>query len=543
MLVAFLHGFSADVNFKVQGLLPERDATVSLGSETWLSTQCIDIDGVYTFKDVPSGLHSLKITAPGYNIPDTKLVRVNEDGSVDPQITIELVVTPMSDDPSHWVHEWRQDESVEGYTKTSYVNTRPEIEFLGKKIVPSDVPYASILLENYNLLLSDEEGHWTQEYAYRLVETLKTLVAPEKRTKLILTDEKMTDDIRYEQNEDGDILTISRDAFTYANPFLVNLDGVRGRFFSKRLHHALTKFVTNFGSDRGRIDQILREQFGVSVDVPDYEALTAGCTNEDAGRFQEFGPSELVAIINMFEELPEGFHKTPHLNYLIRRLDGHKHPIYPEFAAVAWAVDNGYIEFMSSAFSGTNEQFNTQRLILHEKTHFLWAFTMGDEVKNDWIELGGWYRDPNAGDDPDDGWSTSKTTEFVSAYAHAMNPNEDMAESVAFYLKDPEKLQSRSMPKYEFIRDRIMHGTRYISSIPDHLTFEVLNLNPDYDYPGKIKRVAISVDGDQEEDKVINMEIELNDEEGYQDDASKAYVRITSPVFLDQHGEKKVAIC
>lgn len=539
MLTAFLYGFCANVNYKVQGLLPDRDATVSLGSASWLSTQSVEVDGEYSFSDVPAGLHSLKITAPGYNVPATKLVRVNEAGSVDPQVAIELVVTPMSDDPTHWVHEWQQDESVEGYTKTSYVNNRPEVEFLGKKIVPADVPYASILLENYNIILSEEDCCWTQEYAYRLVETLKTLVAPEKRTKFILTDEKLTDDIRLEQLEDGDILTVSRDAFTYANPYLVNLDGVRGRFFSKRLHHAMTKFVTNFGSDKGKVDHILTERFGVSINVPDYEALTAGITDEDAGRFQEFGPSELVAIINMYEELPEGFHKTPHLNYLIRRVNGHKHPLYPEAAGVAWPVENGYIEFMSSAFSGTNEQFDTQRLILHEKSHFLWAFTMGDEVKNDWIELGGWYRDPNAGDNPQMGWSTTKTTEFVSAYAHAHNPDEDMAESIAFYLKDPEKLQSRSMGKYEFIRDRIMHGTRYISSIPDYLTFEVLNLNPDYDYPGKIKRVAISVDGAQEEDKTITMEIELNDAEGYQDDASSAIVRISSPVFYDQHGQRQ----
>ena len=537
---------AADVSYKVQGLIEGTEGSVSLGSSTWLSTNIVKSDGEYSFKDVPAGLHAIKITASGYNVPESQLVRVNEDGSVDPMTGINLVVTPMADNPDQWLHEWRQDGSVEGYTQTSHINTLPEIEFLGKKIVPSDVPYTGILTEEYHMILSDELMPWPQEYAYRLVETLKTLPADyynRPMTKCILSADRLTEDIILERNGEGNILTISKDAFTYANPFLVNLDGVRGRFYSKRLHHAMTKVITDFGEDRGAIDRILLDRFGVSVNVPDYAVLTAGITNEDENSFKQFGPSELVAIINMFEELPEGFHKTPHLNYLVRRIDGMRHPLYPDAAGVAWCVDNGYIEFMNNdlahTFSGNNENFETQRLILHEKTHFLWAYLFSEELKNDWIEVGGWYRDPNAGDDPDDGWSTTKTTEFVSQYAHGKNPNEDMAESVAFYLKDPEKLQSRAPLKYEFIRDRVMHGTRYISSIPDYLTFEVLNLYPDYDYPGKIKRVSITVDGAPEEKKMITMEVELNHEEGFQDEASGAYVRITSPVFYDQFGEKK----
>ena len=42
------------------------------------------------------------------------------------------------------------------------------------------------------------------------------------------------------------------------------------------------------------------------------------------------------------------------------------------------------------------------------------------------------------------------------------------------------------MQKYEFIRGRIMSGTRYIAKIRDDLTFTVYNLFPDYFYPGKI---------------------------------------------------------
>ena len=66
------------------------------------------------------------------------------------------------------------------------------------------------------------------------------------------------------------------------------------------------------------------------------------------------------------------------------------------------------------------------------------------------LNSAGWYINP----DDSDGWSTTKQTEFVSAYAHKKNPNEDMAESISYYIVNPDKLRSRSPDKYEFIRDR-----------------------------------------------------------------------------------------
>ena len=63
---------------------------------------------------------------------------------------------------------------------------------------------------------------------------------------------------------------------------------------------------------------------------------------------------------------------------------------------------------------------------------------LSEELRNKWNEVGGWYENP---DDPE-GWSTTKTTEFVSAYAHGKNPNEDFAESVSFFIINPDKLRS-----------------------------------------------------------------------------------------------------
>ena len=177
---------------------------------------------------------------------------------------------------------------------------------------------------------------------------------------------------------------------------------------------------------------------------------------------------------------------------------------------------------MESAFKDADSS-SIHRLILHEKAHFLWEYLFDKQLKQDWIELGGWFKNP---DDPD-GWSTTKQVEFVSAYAHGINPNEDMAESISYYIVNPDKLRSRSPAKYEFIQNRIMHGTRYISKIREDLTFEVYNLYPDYMYPGRIIRVDIQVEGEPEEDKQITIEIEIHKESGL-DAAKSAHTRVYS---------------
>ncbi len=528
-----LSALAAEVKVIFSGLEKGDKAILSIASGTYLASIPVSENGTFTFANVPDGKHSVKAEATGYNVMEAMTVIV-KNNSVTPSQPLKIAITKMSKNPDSWTFEWKEDGSPSGHTTTAYKNEPAEIEFLGKMIVPADVPSFSILKEKYNIVLANDEKPWSLEYAYRMVETMKTIptysVSSLKPAKFSLTADHLADDISVVPIEGGYEVRISEDAFYYANPFLVDLDGKRGRLFSKRLHHALVNFITDFGRDLSAVNNILYMRFGCSILNIDYTELTKPTTQEDAACFQQFKPAELVSIINMFEEFPDGFRKVPHLKYLLRRQNGHDHPLYQDAAAVAWpTLENGYIEFMEKAFGGNSQELATQRLILHEKTHFLWEHVFSEEIKADWIELGGWYVDPNA----PEGWSTTKTTEFVSAYAHGKNPNEDMAESVADYVKNPAILMSRSVGKYEFIRDRIMHGVRYITTVPDHLSFEVLNLWPDYDFPGKIKRASITVDGKPEEDKLVTMEIELNDMPNIEDGASRAYTRITSPNFVE----------
>ena len=424
-------------------------------------------------------------------------------------------------------YHWETTEEIQGADQATQV-APVKVLFLDEPIQVVSYSTSLRLMQKYSVYLGTE---WSPVRAYQLLQTFESIPQPANNfyeesatvpySLWKLTKRHIQDDIAVDIKNGQKIVTISEETFTYVDARLAEIEGVRGRFFSRRLHHAVVRFVTDGGRDRFALEDILNERYGISLNVPDYSELTQSTTGEHAGRFTTFKNEEVMALVNMLEEFPQGMHKTQGLKYLIRRLDGTPHPLYPAAPAVAW-TGAGYIEFMESAFQGQGADY-IHRLILHEKTHFLWAHLFDEQLKQDWIQLGGWYENP----DDTDGWSTTKQTEFVSAYAHGKNPNEDMAESISFYIVNPDKLRSRSPAKYQFIQDRIMHGTRYISRIREDLTFEVYNLYPDVVYPGRIIRVDIQVNGEPEADKAIVIELEIH-RTGDFDTAQASHVRVFS---------------
>ena len=481
-------------------------------------------------------------------------------------LVVVVLVFAIASQGEAYTYRWEIDETPQGAESASLIE--PVQVVLLDEVVEVASHSASLqLLEKYSVHLGTE---WSANHAYSLLRTFESIPQamnypydeePTVPSSVwMLSDRHIQNDIAVEIRDGQRIVTLAQEAFIYAEPLLAEIEGVRGRFFSKRLHRAVVRFVTDNGADRHALERILQERYAVSVNVPDYRTLTRYTTGEDAGRFMSFKSEELMALASMLEEFPQGMRHTPGLNYLVRRLDGTPHPLYPAAGAVAW-TKSGYIEFMESAFKEAGPAF-IHRLILHEKAHFLWDHLFDEQLKRDWIELGGWYRisggAPDAEADassaceeatdslfalfeqdcvelssgyavPDeaDDWATTKQTEFVSAYAHAHNPNEDMAESIASYIVNPDKLRSRSPAKYEFIQNRIMHGTRYISQIRSDLTFEVYNLHPDVVYPGRIIRVDIQVEGEPKEDKELTIELELHRENDF-DTAQASQLRIFS---------------
>lgn len=489
----------------------------------------------HTFQSLSNGKWALKLDATGYYFPTAQVFELSGTAK-----TFEITLTPITlSNSTNYVYKWQDDSSFVGHAQQSYINQPNEIQVLDQSIkIPED--FNSInLLNKHGIALSDKISPWTPEDAFRLFQTVKRIPSllinddllavfkAEVKSVWYITDQDVVDDIQIVERNSIKFVTISRKAFTYALPMVVTLDGVKGRFYSKRLYGALVNFATNYGYNSDAVSQLALSRFGVKFLVPNADLQRL--MSEDYSNFQEFSAFEKITVLSMFEELPDGMHVQSNLKYLVRRIAGQVNPKYPAAPAIAW-VGNNTIEFMDAAFNSAQYSF-TQRLMLHEKAHFMWEGLFDQKLRDDWATLGGWYVDPTS----PSGWTTSNTTEFVSAYAHLKNPNEDMAESIAAYVVNPDILRSRSLRKFEFIRDRIMQGTRYVSIIRKDLTFQVFNLFPDYNYPGKIKKVDVQVNGLPNEDKELVIRIELNKIDEKQDGATSGFTRVSSSIgtFFD----------
>ena len=487
--------------------------------------------------NLDTGDWAIKIDATGYTYPSQKVITIPDN------ISATFALTEMMG--GNYTYNWVDDDSAAGHATQSYIAEPTEIIVLNDTIsVPTD--FSSIKLRTeYGVVLSDDKEKWTNEDAYRLYKMFSNLpynkfgegstinygTGENIRGVFYLSKDEIYEDISIEKKDGIPHATVSQSAFTYAEPQIVKIDGIRGKFFSKRLYHAVVNFITDFANNDEVLNWLARERFGIRFLKPSefkevFDEEEGTFMGYDKSNFQEYYKTEKLEILAMFEELPEGFHKQEGLKYLVRRIDGQEHPdpTYKPAAAIAW-TGLKTIEFMSKAFISGNLS-DVRRLILHEKAHFLWEYTFDKKTKDDWAEIGGWFQDPTSGT----GWSNYNTTEFVSAYAHAKNPNEDMAESIAIYLTNPDRLINVSQKKYEFIRDRIMHGTRYVSIIREDLTFTVYNLYPDYTFPGKIVELDLKVEGTSEEDKIVTMKIRLNSTDPAIDGAKQGYVRFSSSI-------------
>jgi hypothetical protein len=491
--------------------------------------------------NVGNGDWAVFLDATGYYFPTAQVV------SVPTQNNVSFQLTPATGTNYHYT--WQDDQSFVGHATQVYINEPTHIVVLNDTVsVPSD--YSSIKLRNeYGIVLSNDEEPWSNDLSYRLYKMFESLpsnpfgegsqvnFATGQNVMGVFT---LSDSLIY---QDLAVTTVNGvkhgrigiDAFTYASPQIVTVDNIKGKFYSKRLYHVVVNFITDFGANDQVVNWIAQERFGIRFMLPNQE--TEDLMNEDQSNFQEFFDAEKMEILAMFEELPEGFHKQEGLAYMVRRVNGQLHPVYPAAPAIAW-VGMQTIEWMSIAFTGGDLNY-LRRLILHEKSHFLWAYSFDQSIKDDWIDIGGWFEDPTVAS----GWSTYQTTAFVSPYAHLKNPNEDMAESISYYLMNPTALMTVSVQKYEFIRDRIMHGTRYVAMIPTALTFTVYNLFPDYTFPGKVTKVEVQVAGQSNEDKIVTIKLTLHSEGSFSG-AAGGYCTLRSSIgttngmyFSTQNGQ------
>ncbi len=315
----------------------------------------------------------------------------------------------------------------------------------------------SLLGQDYFVRL---DSTWTTEQAGKLLKIFKSIspdaTAPPSIWKI--SDVNLENDIKIETQIALKSVTISRDIFV--------VDEAQSATKSnKRLFKAAVQFITENGTNRPAIKRILDERYGIIVDIttdvmehvllPAYAAL-----KRTPKKFTAIDNESLMIFISILEDFPQALHKMVHLKYLVCRDE----ELGKSVAAYAWRT-SGFIEIKKSILDIPDNEL--KRLFAHEKTHFLWTHLFNNKLKEDWIKLGGWYEDK----ENENGWSTNKKREeFVTDYAFEINPDEDMAESLAYYLVYPDKLRACNMDKYNFIHERIIqtYGNRYIS--PDMLS-------------------------------------------------------------------------
>ena len=201
-------------------------------------------------------------------------------------------------------------------------------------------------------------------------------------------------------------------------------------------------------TNRYMIELVLKEMYGLSLvrkDTSEAEKI-AQKLHKYIGKLHvsEFTNQELLMLMSVYEKFPVRLHKIPRLKHLLRSEQA-------PYAGSAWIIAD-CVEYAALTFRIKNKN-EFQRIILHEKAHFLWEYALNGKLRNQWSELGGWHKDQSKRF----GWSNNNNkSEFVTPYASSKNPNEDWAESVAYYLFNPKKLRSCSSVKYDFV-DRVMH--------------------------------------------------------------------------------------
>lgn len=107
--------------------------------------------------------------------------------------------------------------------------------------------------------------------------------------------------------------------------------------------------------------------------------------------------------------------------------------------------DQGHseIELYRQSPEGSYSREDMEHTLTHEVGHNVY-WNLPAEARSDWDNLS----------------STSQADNYVSEYART-NTREDFAESYSHYVRDPVVLRDASMPKYNFLRDKVFSGRQY----------------------------------------------------------------------------------
>ena len=145
------------------------DVEVLLSSQGTLRTARPDSSGRFVFHGLAAGEYSVEVRASGYETPPARVVGVPASGEAESFHLERLATNP-------FVFHWEEDQSVAGHDYAAHVNQPPRVEFLGVPVEVADDSSSVRLRHDYHVLLVDSDGgSWSQEHAYRLLETMKAV--------------------------------------------------------------------------------------------------------------------------------------------------------------------------------------------------------------------------------------------------------------------------------------------------------------------------------------------------------------------------------
>lgn len=540
----------------VRGSVTGGEATiVTLANDSFVESQNAT-SGSFSFPNVPAGTYTLFAESEGasFGPAHTVIVRNGEDCAAISLVRQEL---PQSDD---FAFRWRQQASLtsglEQQTKVDHQRTAAaatSVASLSTQSAPSSRSSAAAeLLGKFKITLDSRELSWSAEHAERLRLALYTILpesnsdAPVRTNSVwVLTAEYLPNDIQIKEVGDTLEVRITSEAFRYGALTPATLDGVRGQFFSERLTIAAARFLTLDGRDRAMIEQIFSSRYNIQV-VDDLEyaaALTGRTTQESAASFQQFSSNELLLILAGIAQLPSLSETRALQLSIIRRKNGVRHPsnIHDEAKITSYSgADLGYpyIEFSREAFlppSGKAladiELPNKEILltgIVGAYASVIWDRVLTQELQDAWIAETGWSSEAASNEFVND--NPTEVGRMLPVGVTENGPKGDFATSVALYIVSPEELRFRSSRRFEFLKLYVMHGLRYSRQFREDLKFPVLNLRPDFSYPGKVIAAEAIVSGSPTEDKKVRLILTLEGSDPLEHGATYASITLVHQV-------------
>ena len=144
-----------------------------------------------------------------------------------------------------YTYNWEIDETPEG--SESVTSVEPvEVNIFDEQLqLPSNTA-VHFLARKYNVYANLS---WDRAHIDKLLKIFESI--PQNYYNLYqqasldnisiwqLSDEHIQDDILMENIDGLHVVTVSKHAFGYANPLMAEIEGVRGRYYSKRLHNAV----------------------------------------------------------------------------------------------------------------------------------------------------------------------------------------------------------------------------------------------------------------------------------------------------------------